>query len=710
MLYKKLMHAVGDISDSDEGTAALYNDKDLSELINGLNQTIFQLNTDGKWIYLNTEWEELTGFSITETLHTDYIRYIHPDDREQCINFIQEIYKNNSQSSSIRIRFLTADESLCWVNMRANRFSTGDDNSIHISGVVSNITERVREYGLHQATFRTLSTLINNLCGLVYRGRNDRDWTMEFVSDGCLDLTGYHPSDMVNKTLTFGSLINPNDRELVWANVQSALAEDRPYEINYRIRTRNGNEKWVWERGRGNFSSNGELLSIEGLIVDVTDYKRNNIRDINNILYKTKTKLPQKYLFMDRIDLAITKTNTIADHKFALLIVYIDRFNKLQERYSADIIERIILDVTERLSKTIKPVDSLSLFDDGEFGILLEYIDSVDTVKKIIKNIRHELLAPIIIDNTETYLTVSIGASICSGKLKNSKTVIQDTHTALSRAKSLGGSRYEIFDQEINARMYALDRMENEIRYALQNNELLLHYQPVSSLKENTITGLEIQLFWNHPRRGTISSDAFSPIEADDKIVSELNQWITTTTINQIQSWATRTDVKQDLCIVIQFFGEKIFTDDFLSQIEQLLVPSKYNKFKFLIKIPANAINSLSKKNINAIHTLNKQNIEFIISVDKPGLPASEELIAIPLNSVQLNNISALENSNDLHYTKSQIDFIHALGIHVIVGKVDSKEQHERIQDLGCDYVQGDEISPPLENENLIQFINKNSQ
>jgi PAS domain S-box-containing protein/diguanylate cyclase (GGDEF)-like protein len=708
-LYKKLKTIVGNSIEPDQNTLSLVQNSSNLTLINGLNQTIFQINELGQWIYLNAEWEKLTGFSITETLGTDVIHLIHPDDQQKCTDFFQEIYKNNPQSSSARIRFLTNDDHLCWVNMRANSIANPVDNKVHLVGVISDITERVREYGLHQANYRTLHTLINNLCGLVYRGRNDRDWTMEFVSDGCFELTGYKPADMVNKTVTFGSLINPNDQELVWTNVQSALAENRSYEINYRIRTSNGNEKWVWERGKGNFSSNGELLSIEGLIVDITDYKRNKIKENEEILYKTKSKQPQRYLFMDRLDLAIIKNNTINDYNFTLLIVQIDRFNKLQNRYSANVIEQIILDVCERLFRTISPSDSLCMFEDGKFGILLEHIDSVNTATKVIKSIRAALLGPVLINNTETYLTLSIGVSISSDSAKSRKLIIQDAYTALSRAKSLGGSRYEIYDEEINARMYALDRMENEIRYALENNELLICYQPIAHLQENAITGLETQLFWNHPRRGKIPAKTFSPVKANDDIVLQLNRWISSTTANHILSWASRTDLKQDLCFIIQFCGEKIFSDGFLNQLEQLLLNSKYNKLKFLIKIPANAIHSLTAKNIETINTFIKQNIGFIVSMDNPEIPPDKEIMNLQVNSIQLNNISNIENNNDLHYLKAQIDFIHTMGMRVIISGIDTKEQFEVMQDLGCDYIQGDYISPPLESEDLAQFITEDN-
>lgn len=122
-------------------------------------------------------------------------------------------------------------------------------------------------------TERKLTTLLGNLPGLVYRCRNDRDWTTEFVSKGALSLTGYSPSDLMEGRVNMGQLIHPDDRESVWSQVQTALKEKRPYELTYRFRPASGGEKWVWEQGQGIFSPSGELLFLEGFVTDITERK-----------------------------------------------------------------------------------------------------------------------------------------------------------------------------------------------------------------------------------------------------------------------------------------------------------------------------------------------------------------------------------------------------------------------------------------------------
>ncbi len=133
---------------------------------------------------------------------------------------------------------------------------------------------------------RKLATLIENLPGMVYRCLNDSNWTMEFISSGALDLTGYSPDEIIdNRIISYNGIIHEDDREMVWDYIQNGVRKSQPYELRYRIRTKEKNIKWVWEKGRGIFSSRGELIALEGFINDITDIVRKDeqIRQIQKI-------------------------------------------------------------------------------------------------------------------------------------------------------------------------------------------------------------------------------------------------------------------------------------------------------------------------------------------------------------------------------------------------------------------------------------------
>src|SRR5262249_5986231 len=137
------------------------------------------------------------------------------------------------------------------------------------------ITERKRAEEALQESQRSLATLLSNLPGMAYRGGADWDRTMEFVSAGSFALTGYHPAELIqNRKVCFGELIHPDDRPAVWHRLKAALREKQPYRLSYRLRTARGEEKWIWEQGRGITSPEGELLALEGVISTITRRKR----------------------------------------------------------------------------------------------------------------------------------------------------------------------------------------------------------------------------------------------------------------------------------------------------------------------------------------------------------------------------------------------------------------------------------------------------
>lgn len=152
---------------------------------------------------------------------------------------------------------------------------TADGTTAGCIGVAVDFTERkAAEFALEESR-RALATLMSNLPGMAYRCRIDENWTMEFVSEGTFELTGYHPDDLVgNRTIAFAELIHPDDRQAVWAEVQRALEDQRPFRLLYRVRTANGQEKWLWEQGRGVVGPSGKFETLEGFITDISERKR----------------------------------------------------------------------------------------------------------------------------------------------------------------------------------------------------------------------------------------------------------------------------------------------------------------------------------------------------------------------------------------------------------------------------------------------------
>jgi PAS domain S-box-containing protein len=169
--------------------------------------------------------------------------------------------------------FTTTKGRRLWIRTTAQPMKA-DNKVIRVVGSIMDITERKRAEEALRSSKRTLASLMSNLPGVVYRCRNDKQWTVEFISEGCKRLTGYLFADLVgNSRRSLADLIHPDDRQRIWDEVQPALDEERPFELTYRILTASGREKWVWEKGMGIYDSKGRLEALEGFITDISESK-----------------------------------------------------------------------------------------------------------------------------------------------------------------------------------------------------------------------------------------------------------------------------------------------------------------------------------------------------------------------------------------------------------------------------------------------------
>lgn len=224
----------------------------------------------GKFRYVNPALAETFGYTPDEIIDKlGPLDLTHPDDRPAVVEHTRRRLEGDRESAHYTFRGLCKDGTLIHCEVLGRRVEYQGRPAI--IGTLLNITDRVRAEQALRESQRTLSILMSNLPGMAYRCRNDREWTMEFVSDGCYDLTGYQPTDLIrNAKVSYAQLIHPEDREQVWNDVQAALKEDKPFRLVYRIITAGGERKWVWEQGRGVASPEGDVVALEGFITDIT--------------------------------------------------------------------------------------------------------------------------------------------------------------------------------------------------------------------------------------------------------------------------------------------------------------------------------------------------------------------------------------------------------------------------------------------------------
>jgi len=419
----------------------------IASLLDAIDTVVFVTDPNGGLRYVNAAWVRLTGFSLQETRTLGQSRYLHPQDQERWLRFLDDRKRDPQRTAALVLRFLTSSGDTVHLEAGAQAVVADNGRCMGFIGTLSDVGNRVQAEGLKEASHRTLETLINNLPGLVYRCRNNRQWTMEYMSKGCEVLTGYPPEALINsERLTYADLIVPEDREQVWQNVQVSLRENRPFELMYRIRTAQGEEKWVLERGRGNFSKSGELLGVEGFITDVTREKREQLRLRSDSLLDPGTRLPTPTLFLDRLKTALRRRKFQSSNGLAVIVVHLDQFAKWREAMDADFREQALFAVGRRLEGALSPINSLCLWTECEFAILHEGAEADVNAKSVAMKIHQELRAPVMAGGNEMFLTTSIGVAVGLTGGESAEEVVGFASTTAARANNVGVGRVEVAD------------------------------------------------------------------------------------------------------------------------------------------------------------------------------------------------------------------------------------------------------------------------
>lgn len=234
---------------------------DWGESLDRLSLALVRLDGEGRMRRLNTAWSTLTGWPVGESLGLALAAHLHPEDRPRWERLLQRLRSAVPVAPEV-LRCLTRDGALRWVEARPALDRRG------FVVALADVTEQTQGRRSLQASHRSLSSLLDDLPMMIYRCRNNRLWSMEYVSAGCFELTGYSAESLIdNREVCYNGLIHPGDRELVWAEVQAGLAAMRPFAIEYRLVRSDGSERRVQERGCGIYADGGEVLGIEGVVM-----------------------------------------------------------------------------------------------------------------------------------------------------------------------------------------------------------------------------------------------------------------------------------------------------------------------------------------------------------------------------------------------------------------------------------------------------------
>lgn len=240
------------------------------QLINHIEQIVFYLKVNQEIIFLNHSWESMLGYKVQECLNKTLLTFVHPEDKPLAEARITSLIQGKRNKTVVEFRLIARNGDSHWVELRAKNTTAYKGERSSIIGTLTDISQMKLTESTKRSHRHLLNALINNTPGMIYRCKNDKNWSFEFVSEGAVDITGYEPYEMIgNPNFSYAQIIHPEDRNIAWDHVQEKIRHQQKFQLLYRIYTRSGGVKWVLEQGKGVFSSAGELLALEGFITDV---------------------------------------------------------------------------------------------------------------------------------------------------------------------------------------------------------------------------------------------------------------------------------------------------------------------------------------------------------------------------------------------------------------------------------------------------------
>lgn len=430
---------------------------DLSRTLDHLPLTVLQTDAEGRLVYLSQAWEALCGHPAADTLGRPAWALLHPEDSPAARPALQRLLDGEGEQYSHEWRLLGAAGQAVWVNLRV-RALVGPDGVAGLAGTLEEVTRRRLDERL-QSQRGYVNALLANVPGLVYRSRNDRSYTMEFISEGCLELTGYEPEDLLeNRQLAYGDLIHPEDREFVWTHIQAHLARRDVYQVAYRITDAAGRLRWVWEQGRGVFASQGELLAIEGFITDLSERRGAEEQAKRRLWFEARTGLVSRPIFDHLLDWSLD----IAHHggtPCAVLVIDLLALRERIERQGGEWGERALTLLARRLAQTLGDTAQATHLGQHRFAALVhdlrafglpqsarEARDLLPPVARLTAQLTERLAAPLP-GEAVAGPGAAIGIAITAPRYPSPEALLRAAMQAAEQAADLGAGHCEFAEE-----------------------------------------------------------------------------------------------------------------------------------------------------------------------------------------------------------------------------------------------------------------------
>jgi diguanylate cyclase (GGDEF)-like protein len=428
-------------------------------------------------------------------------------------------------------------------------------------------------------------------------------------------------------------------------------------------------------------------------------------------LHDSLTGLPNRVLFIKRLEQALNRAKLESDYHFAVLFLDCDRFKVVNNSLGHLVGDELLIAIARRLQASLSPFDSLARFGGDEFAILLENITDISTAIEVAECILKKLSQPFKLFRYEVFINASIGINWGNHNYEKSEYLLRDADTAMYRAKALGKARYHVFDPAMHQEVSQLLELENDLRRAVERQEFVVHYQPIICITTGAIAGFEALIRWQHPTKGLVYPTAFIPIAEETGLINHINIWVLQSacqTLRLLQNHPATNKNLNSLTISVNLSPRLFSLPNFLAEIDQILDETKINPANLELEITESLLIENSDVIKTILYELKERKIKLVMDDFGTGYSSLSYLHSFSLNTLKIDKSFVKrmqENQQNMGLVPAIIGIAHSMGMIVIAEGVETQHQLTQLKNLKCDFAQGLLFSGAIEPELVLNLI-----
>jgi diguanylate cyclase (GGDEF)-like protein/PAS domain S-box-containing protein len=572
-----------------------------------------------------------------------------------------------------------------------------------VSGVVVSIRDltdiKLAQEALREseARFRLVAESMSDLVCL-----HDLEGNFLYVSPSCRMLLGYEPEELVGTSPY--DLIHPDSCDHVRQHIHQPALKNIQASTTHRIRCKSGDYIWLETLIHSILDNTGQVIQLQSASRDVTEKVEIQNQLKHDALHDALTGLPNRTLLIERIALALERRHRHPEFNFALLFLDLDRFKVINDSMGHQVGDDLLLAIAQKLTALIQPVDLAARLSGDEFVVLLEDVEDASHAVHVAEHILRDFQQPFTLQGREVFVSTSIGIVLSSPHYQQGDDLLRDADIALYRAKANGKACYAIFDPEMHQQVLREMYLENALRQALEQQQFILHYQPVVSLKTGRIKGFEALVRWQHPQQGLISPAKFIPLAEETGLIVPLGNWILREACRQLSLWQAQYPIAQPLTLSVNLSPRQLQDANLIDELEAILAATAIAPQCLTLEITESVLIEDIEHTIGLLSEIRAHGVGLSIDDFGTGYSSLSYLHRFPFTALKVDQsfVSKLgQQQENPGIVRTIVALADSLGLDAIAEGIETPDQLTFLQDIHCECGQGYLFSQPLAAERI---------